>query len=50
MEILEVNTKEFSMKVEQLNFKFRDVTTTHEIEYASLANRLSTLESSLEAM
>ena len=50
MEIHEVNTKEFNMKVEQLNFKFKDVTTTHEIEYASLANRLTVMEKSLEAM
>ena len=49
-EIHEVNTKEFNMKVEQLNFKFKDVTTTHEIEYASLANRLTVMEKSLEAM
>ena len=50
MEIHELNSKEFNQKVEQLNYKLRDLSSSHEIEIESLAQRLSVMENSLVAM
>ena len=50
MEILELNAKEFNQRVEQLNYKLRDLSSSHEIEVESLAQRLTVMENTLMAM
>ena len=49
-EMNEINAKDFTQKIEQLNFKIKDTDTRRETEMHSLACRLSDVESAIEVI